>query len=83
MIRGSWKNGKKSPGLWLGGLECCPVHRKVAGWVPGWGAYGKQPIDISRSHQCFSLSLSKSINIFLSEDFKKKNGEKSRDKYVG
>ena len=31
------------------------VHTEVSGLVPGWGAYGRQPIDVSLS---LSLSLS-------------------------
>ena len=40
------------------GLEGRPVHQKVAGSIPGRGAYGRQPIDVSLSHRCISFSLS-------------------------
>ena len=47
--------------MWLSWLECHPVNQMVVGSVPGqdtrlgcgfgpwWGAYGKQPIDVSLS----------------------------------
>ena len=50
---------------WLGGpswLEHRPVHRKVEGSIPRWGAYRKQSIHVSLSHQCCSLSLSLSLS---------------------
>ena len=59
------------PGLVARLVEHCPVHQEVADLIPGQGARGKQPINVSLSHQCFSLSLSlslKSINKFLSEN---------------
>ena len=34
------------------------AHTRVAGWVPGWGTYERQPVNVSLSHQCFSPSLS-------------------------
>ena len=46
------------PGLVARLVEHCPVHQEVAGLIPGQGAHGKQPINVSLSHQCFSLSLS-------------------------
>ena len=33
----------------------------VAGSVPGWGTYERQPIDVSFSHRCLSLSPSLSL----------------------
>ena len=44
------------------------AHTEVAGSVPSWGMCGRQPINVSLSRWCFSLSLSlslflKSINI--------------------
>ena len=33
------------------------AHTKVAGLMPMRGACGKLPMDVSLSHQCFSLSL--------------------------
>ena len=44
------------------------VHQKVGGSIPSHKAYGRQPIDISLSHKCFSLFLPlslKSITIFF------------------
>ena len=53
-------------------LECCPVHQKVTSSIPGQGTYGRQLIDVSVLHCCWSLlslplSL-KSTNISLNED---------------
>ena len=54
--------------VWLSGLEHHPVHQNVVGSfpvrahtqfvgsIPSQGTYGRQPIDVSPSHQCFSLS---------------------------
>ena len=46
---------------WLSWLENHNVHQKVVGLIPSQGMYGRQPIDVSLSHRCFSLpsSLSK------------------------
>ena len=47
------------------------MHQKVAGSIPGRGAYGRQPIDVSQIDVLFPspfLSL-KSINIQLGEAF--------------
>ena len=49
---------------WLCWLECGPLQQKVAGLIPGQGAYGRQLIDVSLH---VSLSL-KSINISLGKD---------------
>ena len=39
------------------------------GSITGWGTYGRQPINVSLSHKCFSLSLSlSSISISLGEE---------------
>ena len=53
-------------------------YTKIMGSILGQGANGRQPIDVSLSYRCISLSLSfpsslslKSIKIFLGEDFKK------------
>ena len=60
-----WKN-HSGPGWVALCLECHPVHQKVAGSVPGQGAYERQPIDVALSHQCSSLSLSlKSVKQIL------------------
>ena len=62
--------------LQLGG---CPVYQKVAGSILSQGAYERQPIDVSLSHQSLSLfsSFSKinnnNKNISLGEDFKTAN----------
>ena len=54
---------------WLSWLEHCPVHQNVAGSIcgqgtypgcgfyPSRGTYGRQPIDVSLSLHCVSLSL--------------------------
>ena len=84
--------------MWLSWLEHRPISQKVVGSIPGkgtflvvgsvssQGTYGRQTIDVSLSHQCFSLSLTlslslslspptlpflKSISMSLSEDYKK------------
>ena len=52
------------------------AHTSVAGLIPSRGTYGKQSIDVSLSHQCFSLSLFlflKPINVFSGEDWKKRD----------
>ena len=54
---------------WLNEWECRPTHRKVAGSIPSWGTYGRQPIDVSLSHPCFSRSK-KSIKLSLGKDIK-------------
>lgn len=52
---------------WLRWLECCPIHQKAAGWIPGqdtnlgcrfnpWTLHVRDATD-----QCFSLSLSRSL----------------------
>ena len=41
------------------------AHAWVAGSVPGWGAYERQPIDVSLLHLCFSPSLSLSLPLSL------------------
>ena len=58
----------------VGCLERRHVHQNAVGSISGQGAYGRQSVDVSLSHQCFSLSLPlslKSINISLGEDFLK------------
>ena len=42
----------------LSWLEYCPVNKKFPGLISSWVMYRKQPIYVSLSHQCFSLSLS-------------------------
>ena len=47
------------------------AHTKVVGLIPGWGVYERQPIDVSHTHVCLSLSLSKSnCFLFSRKDFK-------------
>ena len=46
---------------------------EAAGSVPGWGMHGRQLINVSLSHQCFSLFLSlplflKSVSMSSDED---------------
>lgn len=36
-----------SPGLWLSWVGRCPMHPKVLGSIPGWGACGRQPSNVS------------------------------------
>ena len=55
---------------WLTWLEHCTcterlqvqflirTHTQVVGLIPSQGVCGRQPIDVSFSHQCFSFSLS-------------------------
>ncbi|KAF6104496.1 hypothetical protein HJG60_011411 [Phyllostomus discolor] len=50
---------------WLRWLEQHPVRLKAAGSVSGWGAYRRQPIDVSVSHQSLSLSLSPCLPLSL------------------
>ena len=73
--------GKSCPGQ-VTVLERCPVHQKVSGSIPDQGTYlgcgfnpppnpsqgaqGRQPIDVSLSHPCFSLFLSPFLPPFLS-----------------
>lgn len=53
---------------WLKWLSINPIHRKVAGSIPGQGTYlscefslyGRQPIDVSLT-VCVCLSLSSSL----------------------
>ena len=47
---------------WFSWLEHNPMHQRVAGLIPCWGTYGKQPIIVSLSYWCLSLSLSQ-INL--------------------
>ena len=35
--------------LWLGCLECHPIHQNVVGSISGRCMYGRQPIDVSLS----------------------------------
>ena len=60
-----------SSGQVLGWLECCPMHRlwvwSLAMFNPQ-GTYGRQPTDVSLSHQCLSLSLPPPWSISLGED---------------
>ena len=52
-------------------LEHHLIRQKVAGSIPGWGAYTRQLIIVSFSYRWFSLSLLlslKPINISLGED---------------
>ena len=34
-----------------------PIQQKVVGSIPHWGMYGRQLIDVSLPHRCFSPSL--------------------------
>ena len=57
---------------WLSWLEHRAVHQKVVVLIPGWGDYGRQLIDVSVSHRCFSPPSSlKSMAICSGEDLKK------------
>ena len=50
---------------WPGGsawVERHPGHQKVTGLTPGRGVYGRQPVDVSLSHLCFSLPPSSSLS---------------------
>ena len=69
--------------VWISWLEHQPIQQNVGGSIPcqdtylgfrfilGQGVYGKQPIDVSLSHWCLSLSCSLSkinkhiLNFFL------------------
>ena len=69
---------------WLGWVEYHPVHQKVRGFIagqgtcqvadliPGRGACGRQPIDVSLSYRYFSLFLFLSFSLPLSRNLKKK-----------
>ena len=46
--------------LWLSWLERYPMNQKVAGLIPGWGVFRRQPIGFS--HIVVSLSLSSSLS---------------------
>ena len=46
------------------------IHQKVAGSIPCWGAYGRQPIDVSLTPMSLSLSNQFLKNISSGEDFK-------------
>ena len=76
MWRGEpFKEEERALARWLSWLGRHPVHQKVAGLIPSRGVYGKQSIEVSLSHQCFSFSLSfflslKSINISLGKDLR-------------
>lgn len=48
---------KGTPAWWLCWFECCPMCQKVCSFNPDQGTYGRQQMDVSLSHQCFSLSL--------------------------
>ena len=60
---------------WLSWLEHHPVHQKVAGSMPSQDVYRRQPIDVSLSQRCFSLSLSLSLSLSKSIN---KNGLKDQ-----
>ena len=56
------------------------------GSIPDWGAYGRQTIDVSLSHPCFSLPLSvslKSISISLGEGREREGGGKEEKEKGG
>ena len=62
------------------------AHALVVGSIPSRGMYRRQLINVSLSHQCFSLPLPlslKTINVSLGEDFFKKGnwGSTSRGPY--
>ena len=48
------------------GLEWHPIHRNVAGLIPGPDRYRRQQIDVSHMGVPLSLSLSLSLSLFLS-----------------
>ena len=66
------KSGRALTG-WFGWLEHCLVnqevtfvvraHTQVVGLIPGWGVYGRQPVNVSLSQWCFSLSLKSTEHI--------------------
>ena len=47
------------------------AHALLAGSVPIWGMFGSQPMDVSLSHQCFSLSPSLPLSLKINEILKK------------
>ena len=57
---------------WLSWLEYHPIHQKVAGSIPGSGMYGRQPVNVSLSHWCFSSSLSLSPALHKKKEKKRK-----------
>ena len=46
------------------------AHAWVVGSVPGQGVYGRQPVNVSLSHQCFSHSLNPSLPLSLKSKIK-------------
>ena len=52
-VRGHWFDSRSGP------------HACFAGLVPSQGAFERQPIDDSLSHQCFSPSFSPSLPLSL------------------
>ena len=51
---------------WLGGSAGWRIvlyTKKVAGSIPGRGAYGRQPIDVSLLQRCFSLFLTPFLSL--------------------
>ena len=53
-----FKNVMMHPGWVLSWLERHPIHQNVVSLIPSQGAYGRQVIDVSLTHRCFSLSSS-------------------------
>ena len=62
--------------MWLSGLGVVPQGKMLpvdsgqgtglgCRFVPGWGAYERQPISVSLLHGCFSPFLSLSITLSL------------------
>lgn len=47
----------------LRGLERKPVHQRAAGSIPGQGAYGRQPLDVSFSLSFFSHLLPSPLSV--------------------
>ena len=60
-----------------GCLESRPIHQKVVGSIPGWGAYGRPPSDVSLTIMFLSLFplLSKINKHILRWQLKKKEEE--------
>ena len=42
--------------VWLSWLEHYPVNREVAGLIPGWCTYERQPTDVSLPSPLFKIN---------------------------